>query len=65
MNEKILEYRKKSKDELRKISRDNTRNEEDIIIASVELAEKEFSEGNYYTTDQVLERIFGQSSMVN
>ena len=61
MNEKILEFRKKSKEELRKISRDNTRSEEDIIIASVELAEKEFSEGIYYTTDEVLEKVFGQS----
>ena len=61
MNEKILEFRKKSKEELRKISRDNTKSEEDIIIASVELAEKEFSEGIYYTTDEVLEKVFGQS----
>lgn len=65
MNEKILEFRKKSKEELRKISRDNTKSEEDIIIASVELAEKEFSEGIYYTTDEVLEKVFGQSRMVN
>ena len=65
MEEKILEYRNKSKEELKKISRDSTRSEEDIIIASIELAEKEISEGIYYTTEQVLERIFGQSRMVN
>ena len=63
--EKIQQYRKKSKEELREIARDNSNNEEDIIIASIELAEKEFDEGIYYTTDQVLERVFGKSRMVN
>jgi len=62
---KIQEYRKLSKEELRKIARDNTRSEEDIIIASIELGEKEIADGNYFTTEEVLEHIFGKNSMVN
>lgn len=63
--EKILMYRKMNKEELRKIARDYTGNEEDIIIASIELGKKELADGNYYTTEEVLEHIFGKSSMVN
>lgn len=63
--EKIQKFRKMSKEELRKIARDNTRNEEDIIIASIELGRKEKKDGNYFTTEQVLENIFGRNYMVN
>ena len=63
--EKIQKFRKMSKEELRSISQDDKKSEEDIIIASIELAEKEFEEGIYYTTNQVLEKIFGKSRMVN
>ena len=58
--EKIQKFRKMSKEELRKIARDNTKNEEDIIIASIELGRKEKKDGNYFTTEQVLENIFGR-----
>ena len=63
--EKIQMYRKMSKEELRKIARDYTRSEEDITIASIELGEKEIADGNYFTTEEVLEHIFGKNSMVN
>ncbi len=63
--EKIQEFRKMSKEELRKIARDNTRSEEDIIIASIELGEKEIKDGNYFTTEEVLANIFGRNRMVN
>lgn len=63
--EKIQKFRKMSKEELRKISRDYTRSEQDIIIASIELGKKEIADGNYYTTQEVLEHIFGENSMVN
>ena len=63
--EKIQKFRKMSKEELRKIARDNTRNEEDIIIASIELGRKEKKDGNYFTTEQVVENIFGRNYMVN
>ena len=62
--EKIQEYRKMSKDELRKISHDYTRSEEDIIIASIELGKKEKADAEYYTTKQVLERVYGRDYMV-
>ena len=57
--EKIQMYRKMSKEELRKIARDY------ITIASIELGEKEIADGNYFTTEEVLEHIFGKNSMVN
>ena len=63
--EKVQKFRKMSKEELRKIARDNTKNEEDIIIASIELGRKEKKDGNYFTTEQVLENIFGRNYMVN
>ncbi len=63
--EKIQKFRKMSKEELRKIARDNTKCEEDIIIASIELGEKEIKDGNYFTTEEVLTNIFGKNRMVN
>ena len=63
--EKILMYKNMNKDNLRKIVRENTMSEEDIIIASIELGEKDIEDGNYYTTEEVLENIFGKTSMVN
>ena len=63
--EKILMYKNMNKDNLRKIVRENTMSEEDIIIASIELGEKVIADGNYYTTEEVLENIFGKTSMVN
>jgi len=63
--EKIQMYRKMSKEELRKIARDYTRSEQDIIIASIELGRKEKADGNFYTTEQVLEHVFGRNYMVN
>lgn len=63
--EKILMYKNMNKDNLRKIVRENTMSEEDIIIASIELGEKDIADGKYYTTEEVLENIFGKTSMVN
>lgn len=63
--EKIQMYKMMSKEDLRKIVRDNTLDEEDIIIASIELGEKDIADGDYYTTEEVLEHIFGKNSMVN
>lgn len=63
--EKIQKFRKMSKEELRKIARDYTRSEQDIIIASIELGRKEKADGNYSTTEQVIEHIFGRNYMVN
>ena len=64
--EKILYYRNKTVKELRKIIRDETIDESDIIIASIELQHKEEENGiaEYYTTEEVLKEIFGKSNMV-
>ena len=39
--------------------------EREIIIASIELGKRDIAEGKYYTTEEVLEHIFGKNSMVN
>lgn len=39
--------------------------ERDIIMASIELGRRDIEEGNYYTTEEVLEHIFGKNYMVN
>jgi len=61
--EKLKMYREMKRDELEKILEEEKYNEEDIIIASIALGEKDIIEGNYYTTEEVLESIFGKNSM--
>lgn len=51
--EKILYYRQKTVEELRKIIRDETLDESDIVIASVELANKDYELGNIHTFEEV------------
>ena len=64
--EKILYYRSKTIKELQKIINNPNLTESDIIIASIELQHKEEENGiaEYYTTEEVLEEIFGKSNMV-
>ncbi len=64
--EKILYYRSKTIKELQKIIDNPNLAESDIIIASIELQHKEEENGiaEYYTTEEVLEEIFGKSNMV-
>lgn len=38
--------------------------EQDVIMASIELGERDIAEGNYYTTEEVLESVFGRNYMV-
>ena len=51
--EKILYYRQKTVEELRKIIRDETLDESDIVIASIELGNKNFELGNVRTFEEV------------
>lgn len=51
--EKIQYYRQKTVEELRKIIRDETMDESDIIIASIELGNKNYELGNVYTFEEV------------
>lgn len=62
--EKIQCYRQKTIEELEKILNDPSSTESDIIIASVELGTKQYELGMYYTTEEVLENIFGKTRMV-
>ena len=61
--EKIQCYRQKTIEELQEILDDPNSTEEDIVIASFEKADKEDALGIsvYYTTEEVLENIFGKS----
>ena len=38
--------------------------EKEIIIASIELGKRDKAEGKYYSTEEVLEHIFGKNRMV-
>ena len=51
--EKILYYREKTIEELKKIARDETMDESDIIIASIELGNKNYELGNVRTFEEV------------
>lgn len=51
--EKIKYYRQKTVEELRKIIRDETTDESDIIIASIELGNKNYELGNVHTFEEV------------
>lgn len=64
--EKIQAFRKKSIEELKEILNNPNSIEEDIIIATFELQDKEEALGIavHYTTEEVLEHIFGKSRMV-
>ena len=51
--EKIQYYRQKSIAELKEIIRNEKVDESDIVIASVELTNKEYELGNVYTFEEV------------
>lgn len=51
--EKILYYRQKTVEELEEIIRDESLDESDIVIASVELGNKNFELGNVHTFEEV------------
>ncbi len=64
--EKIDKYRKKTIEELDYILNDPNSAESDIIIATIEKQDKEEKLGisKHYTTEEVLENIFGKAGMV-
>ena len=63
--EKILAFRNKSIQELEEILNDPNSTEEDIIIATIEKQDKEEELGIavYYTTEEVMEHIFGKAKL--
>ena len=64
--EKVKLFRQKTIEELDEILNDPNSTESDIIIASFEKAYKEDELGiaKYYTTEEVLEHIFGKTKVV-
>lgn len=64
--EKIQYYRSKSIEELEEILDDPNLAESDVIVATIEKQDKEEELGIavHYTTEEVLEHIFGKSRMV-
>ena len=64
--EKIQYYRSKSIEELEEILDDPNLAESDVIVATIEKQDKEEELGIavLYTTEEVLEHIFGKSRMV-
>lgn len=63
--EKIKLYREKSIEELQEIMDDPNSTESDVVIASFEKHDKEEALGIavYYTTEEVLEQIFGKAKL--
>ena len=63
--EKIQYYRNKTLEELQEIVNDPNLPESDAIISTIELQHKEEELGIavHYTTEEVLEHIFGKSRM--
>ena len=61
--EKIKSYREKSMEELEKIAYDSNSSLSDMRIASIELGRKQYDQGMYYSTEEVLENIFGKNNM--
>lgn len=62
--EKIKCYRQKTIEELEQIIKDQNSTESDIVIASVELGNKQYELGMYYTTEELLEKMFGKAKLV-
>lgn len=58
------DFKKMNRDELEQFLKEE-HTEKEIIIASIELGERDIAEGNYYTTEEVLQHIFGKNSMAN
>ena len=65
MEEKIKKFKNMTNEQLENIIYNPESSEEDVIIASIEKGHKDIKEGKYYTTEEVLEHIFGKNSMVN
>ena len=59
------EIKNKTRKQLEQILNEEEKyTEKDIIMASIELGERDLKDGNYYTSEEVLEHIFGQNYMV-
>lgn len=57
MEERINEFKNKSREELEAILNNPNASESDILIASVEIGHRDIKEGRTYTIEEVLEKI--------
>lgn len=55
MTDKIKKFQNMNKEELKAIINNPKSSEEDIIIASIEKGHKDIQEGNYYTTEEIIQ----------
>ena len=63
--ERVKYFRNMSREELQKVlDKEEKYTERDIVVASIELGRKDKAEGRFYTTEEVIEHIFGKSRMV-
>lgn len=62
--EKIAYYKTLSMEELERIADDPNSSISDMRIASIELGRKQFELGMYYSTDELMESIFGKDKLV-
>lgn len=64
-NEEKMEYYKTlSLEELEDILKDDKIEESDMLLASIVLTDKQYEQGMYYTTEEVMENIFGKNKLV-
>ena len=62
--ERIQYFRQMSREELQKVLDEEVKyTERDIVVASIELGRKDKAEGRFYTTEEVIEHIFGKNQM--
>lgn len=62
---KLEDFENMTREELEEFSNEEELHEEkEIIIASIELGKRDKAEGKYYSTEEVLEHIFGKNRMV-
>lgn len=58
------DIKKLSDEELLEILKDDKASEKDIILASIEKGERDYKKGNFYTTEEVLNRILAKNQVV-
>lgn len=62
---KLEDFENMTREELEEfLNEEELHEEKEIIIASIELGKRDKAERKYYSTEEVLEHIFGKNRMV-
>ena len=62
---KLEDFESMTREELKEfLNEEKLHEEKEIIIASIELGKRDKAEGKFYSTEEVLEHIFGKNKMV-